>query len=102
MRKCAAEETLEIVLFELRSERYVLRLLIVRRFGLDWKAVPDPLDDPLVVEPVDPLKRRELHRLQTSAGPVDSILLDLVPSVDGSAKALSNEGPTLLPQGPLV
>lgn len=102
MWKCTAEGTLEIILFELRGERHVLWLLIVRRFGLDWKTVPDPLDDPLVVEPVDSLKRRELRRLQGSPGPVDSILLDPVPSVDGSAKALPNEGPQLLLQGPLV
>ena len=51
---------------------------MIRRFDLCRWSVPDDLEEALMVEPVDPFKRCELHRLQTSAGPSRANHLRLV------------------------
>ena len=53
----------ETVLCESRGQGRVFELVIVRRFGLGRWAVPDRLEDPSVVEPIDPVECCELHRL---------------------------------------
>ena len=49
---------------ESRGQRRVLGLAIVRRFGLGRRPVPDRLEDPPVVEPVDPFESCELDRFE--------------------------------------
>ena len=65
-------------LIESRGQCRVLALAMAGRFGLCRRSVPDDLEKPSVVEPVDPLERCELHRLQTSPGPSRANHLRLV------------------------
>ena len=51
---------------------------MIRRFDLCRWSVPDDLEEALMVEPVDPFKGCELHRLQTSPGPSRANHLRLV------------------------
>ena len=57
--------------------------------------VPAHFEEPAVVEPVDPLESRELHRLEVSPRSSWANQLRLVQVDDRSAKALSYESPTL-------
>ena len=61
----------------------LLRLPMVRRFGLCRKPVPDGLEEPSVVEPVDPLEGCELHRIEASPRASRSNHLRLVQPNDG-------------------
>ena len=83
---------LEIILFESRGQGRVLPLAMVRHFGLGWRPVPDRIEEPSVVEPIHPVERRELHRLQAASGAAGSNHLGLVQPDDGSASQLRRPG----------
>ena len=53
-------------MFESRGQSRTFVLAIVRRFGLCRRPVPDRLEDSSVAEPIHPVERCELHRLQAS------------------------------------
>ena len=61
----------------------MLGLAIVRRFGLGRRPVCDRLEDPAVVEPVDPLEGCELHRFEAAPRASVSNHLGLVQPDDG-------------------
>ena len=73
----------ETVLCESRGHGRVFCLAIVRRFGLGRRPVPDRLEDATVIEPVHPIERGELHRLQASPRAAGSNHLGLVQPGDG-------------------
>ena len=50
-------------MFESRRHRALLGLRIVAQFGFGGRDVPNGLQQPAMVEPVDPFERRELDRL---------------------------------------
>lgn len=68
---------------ESRGQRRVLGLAIVRRFGLGRRLVSDRLEDPAVVEPIDPLEGCELHRFEALPRAAGSNHLGLVQPDDG-------------------
>ena len=68
---------------ESRGQRRVLGLPIVRRFGLGRRPVPDRLEDPAVVEPVDPLEGCELHCFEAPPRTAGSNHLGLLQPDDG-------------------
>jgi hypothetical protein len=72
----------EAVSFESRRQCGFLDLRIVARFGFGRWNVSDRLQQPLVVEPVDPLERGELDRLEFAPRPSSPDDLGFVESVD--------------------
>ena len=61
----------------------MLGLSIVRRFGLGRRSVSDRLEDPAVVEPIDPLEGCELHCFEAPPRAAGSNHLGLVQPDDG-------------------
>src|SRR3954470_14407363 len=59
-----------------------LRLIVIARFGFGWRYGADGLEQPAVVEPVDPLKRGELNRLEGLPPTAAVDHLGLVEAVD--------------------
>ena len=56
---------------------------IVARLGFGRRDIADRLEQPPVVEPVDPFQRRELDRLEAAPRPAPVDDLGLVEAVDG-------------------
>jgi hypothetical protein len=69
-------------LSESRRDRGLLELRIIARFGFCRRNVSDWLQQSAIVEPVDPLERGELDRLEASPRPLSPDQLGLVESVD--------------------
>jgi hypothetical protein len=62
---------------------------VIARLSLGWRDVSDRLQQPAVVEPVDPFERGELDGFKTSAGSAAMNDLGLAKPVDGFGEPLS-------------
>ena len=81
-----------------KGGRYGTELLVlkVHRFELDWGNVSDRLEEPPVVEPVDPFERCELDFFEVSLRAIRANGLCLVEAVDGLGEGIV----VRMPDGP--
>src|SRR5438270_13337080 len=93
-RRMSARRGSETCLAE-SSLRGRIQASIVRRFEFRGRQVADRLQQPTIVEPVDPFEHRILDRLEVAPGPPQSDDLGLEEADTVSASALSYESPTL-------
>src|SRR5215204_7726425 len=73
----------EAVWFELCGDGSFVQHRVVSLFGFGWRHVPDGLEQPLVVEPVDPFQCRVFDGFEGSPRPPLMDDLGLVEAVDG-------------------
>ena len=70
-------------MFESRRDGGLVELRIIARFGFVWRNVSDRLQQPSIVEPVDPFERGELDLFEAAPWPAPPDHFGFVESVDG-------------------
>ena len=78
----------EAISFESRRHRWMLQQGVVAFLGFCRRDVADGLQEPPVVEPVDPFQCRELDGLEVSPWPAPMDHLRLVEAVDGFGESV--------------
>jgi hypothetical protein len=86
-------------LFESGRDGRLLLLAIVRHLQLRRRHVADRLEQPAMIEPVDPFERRVFDRIEVPPGAAVTDDLGLEQTDDRLGQALSYESPTLPTEG---
>jgi hypothetical protein len=85
-------------LFESRRHSWLVQRGVVVFLGLGWRDVADRLQQPAIVEPIDPFQGRELDGFERPPRPAPMDDLGLVETVDGLGQSI--DAPMLV-KGPL-
>ena len=72
----------------LRGDAGHLKLGIVGGFGLGGRDIPDRLEKPAIIEPVDPFEGGELDRFEAAPGAAPMDQLGFVEAVDGFGEGI--------------